>query len=107
VVQSWANFSNSPGKPASKDGLRDIIQREEMIEKVFEGKRVWDLRRWKKADAWLNMPIRGWDLEQPDASNYYRVKQIYTPVFTPKDYFWPLSENALIVNPKLVQNPGW
>jgi hypothetical protein len=107
VVQSWADFSNNPSKASTKEGLREIIQREQMIEKVFEGKRIWDLRRWKKADDWLNRPIKGWDLEQADAPNYYRVKQIYAPVFTPKDYFWPLSENALVVNPKLVQNPGW
>jgi len=107
VVESWANYSKIPGKPLSKDGLRDIIQRERMIELIFEGKRLWDLRRWKKADVYLNMPIQSWDLEQEDPVNYYRVRQIFSPVFTSKDYLWPISENSIIVNPKLVQNPGW
>ena len=107
VVESWANFSKNPGKASSKDGLRDIIQRERMIELVFEGKRYWDLLRWKKADTWLNMPIRTWDIEQEDVANYYRVRQVFAPEFTSKDYLWPLSENSVIVNPNLVQNPGW
>jgi hypothetical protein len=107
VVQSWAGFSTNHSKPATKDGLRDIIQRERMIELVFEGKRVWDLRRWKKADLYLNLPVRGWDLEQKDAVNYYRVKQIFAPVFNNRDYLWPISENSIVVNPNLVQNPGW
>jgi hypothetical protein len=25
----------------------------------------------------------------------------------PRDYFWPIHQNDLVVNPKLVQNPGW
>jgi len=107
VVQSWAGFSKNPGKPNSKEGLREIIQREQMIELVFEGKRYWDIMRWKKGDIYLNMPIKGWDLEQKDAVNYYRVKQIFAPLFTTKNYLWPLAENSITVNPSLVQNPGW
>jgi hypothetical protein len=107
VVESWASFSKNPAKPTTKDGFREIIQREQMIELVFEGKRVWSIRRWKKAEEYFNKPIRGWDLEQEDAVNYYRVRQIVAPVFTFKDYLWPLSENSLVINPKLVQNPGW
>jgi len=107
VVESWASFSKNPAKPSTKDGFREIIQREQMIELVFEGKRVWSIRRWKKAEEYFNKPIRGWDLEQEDAVNYYRVRQIVAPVFTSKDYLWPLSENSLVINPKLVQNPGW
>ena len=78
-----------------------------MIELVFEGKRFWDILRWKKADLYLNMPIKGWDIEQKNAENYYRVKQIFTPLFTTKNYLWPLAENSITVNPNLVQNPGW
>ncbi len=107
VVQSWAGFSKTPGKPTTKEGLRDIIQREQMIELVFEGKRYWDILRWKKADLYLNMPIKGWDIEQKNAENYYRVKQIFTPLFTTKNYLWPLAEKSITVNPRLVQNPGW
>lgn len=106
VVQSWDMFSKNRSKPSTQEGLRSIIQREQMIETVFEGKRFWSLRRWKLADSYLNVPIRGWDLEQND-ENYYRVKTVFNPTFTSKDYLWPLSENSIVINPKLVQNPGW
>jgi hypothetical protein len=107
VVQSWNNFSKSPARPSTKDGLREIIQRERLIELAFEGKRGWDIRRWKKGNTYWSVPINSWDLEQESTANYYRVRTIFTPVFTNKDYLWPLSENAVVVNPNLVQNPGW
>lgn len=107
VVESWTKYSNKPSKFSSKDGLREIIQRERLIELVFEGKRFWDLRRWKVAENYLQRSVNGWDIAQREAANYYRVKPIYTSSFSLKDYFWPISENSLIVNPNLVQNPGW
>jgi hypothetical protein len=107
VVESWTNFSSKPSKFTSKDGLREIIQRERLIELVFEGKRFWDLRRWKVAENYLQRSVNGWDIAQREAVNYYRVRPIFTSSFSLKDYFWPISENSLIVNPNLVQNPGW
>lgn len=107
VVQSWATHSRQPNKPTTKEGFRDIIRRERLIELVFESKRFWDLRRWKLSEFYMNTPIQGWDIEQKTAQTYYRVKQLYTPVFTTRDYLWPLSERAVINNPKLVQNPLW
>lgn len=107
VVESWTKYSNKASKFSSKEGLREIIQRERLIELVFEGKRFWDLRRWKVAENYLQRSVNGWDIAQREAVNYYRVKPIYTSSFSLKDYFWPISENSLIVNPNLVQNPGW
>ncbi len=107
VTESWNRYSRNPAKPTTKEGLREIIQREQMIELVFEGKRFWSLLRWKTADTYLNLPIKSWDLEQETAANYYRVRQLYVPAFTSKHYLWPISENSIVVNPNLVQNPGW
>ncbi|WP_291042594.1 RagB/SusD family nutrient uptake outer membrane protein [Dyadobacter sp. 50-39] len=107
VVESWTKYSSKPSKVATKDGLREIIQRERMIELVFESKRFWDLRRWKVAENYLQRPINGWDITQREAVNYYRVRPVFTSTFSLKDYFWPISEKSLIVNPNLVQNPGW
>ncbi|CAG5007816.1 hypothetical protein DYBT9275_04132 [Dyadobacter sp. CECT 9275] len=107
VVESWTNYSSKPSKVTTKEGLREIIQRERLIELVFESKRFWDLRRWKVAENYLQRPINGWDITQREAVNYYRVRSIFSSSFSLKDYFWPISENSLIVNPNLVQNPGW
>lgn len=107
VTDSWQNHSRNPNKPTTKEGLREIIRQERMIETAFEGKRFWDIRRWKTAQQLLNQPLTGWNILGTEAQDYYRVKILQTPVFTTKDYLWPLWEHTVIVNPNLVQNPGW
>ncbi|TKC59134.1 RagB/SusD family nutrient uptake outer membrane protein [Pedobacter hiemivivus] len=108
VQESWTNFSNKPGKYTTKEGLREIIQQERGIELVFENSRFWDLRRWKTAGRVLNQGIHGWSIEQEAAVGYYRPKLLFTQRFVaPRDYLFPLRQFDLIVNPKLVQNPGW
>lgn len=108
VVESWSNFSTSPSKPTTQDGLREIIQQERLIELAFEGHRFWDLRRWKKAAAELNAPITGWNVKGEDEVSYYQIRTVYQQSFvSPRDYFWPIPENAMVQNPNLVQNLGW
>lgn len=107
VEESWSQYARDAGKYKTKDGLREIIHRERLIELAFEGKRFWDLRRWKKSVAVLNQPITGWDINQATAEGYYRERVIFNQTFSTKDYLWPLNENVLLANDKLVQNPGW
>lgn len=107
VEEAWTQYSNQPGKYMSKEGLREIIRQERTIELAFEGQRFWDIRRWKTAVRELNAPVKGWDIEQAEAANYYREKVLFTQRFSMRDYFWPIKEIDLIVNKNLVQNPGW
>lgn len=107
VQDSWTNYSRAPQKYTTKDGLRDIIHRERLIEMAFEGQRFWDLRRWKEATKELNEPVTGWDLSQEDASAYYRERVIFNQKFTTRDYLWPLPESELLSNKRMNQNPGW
>lgn len=107
IQDSWDNYSKHPGKYKSKDGLREIIHRERQVEMAFEGQRFWDLRRWKEALEELNSPVLGWDIFQSDANGYYRQKILANHKFRFKDYFMPIKEHNLIVNPNLEQNPGW
>lgn len=107
VVQSWADHSSLPDKPSSKEGLRSIIQQERMIELVFEGQRFWDIRRWKRAEEFLNAPIRAWNIEGEDTESYYNVISVGNFQFFGRDYLWPISEADIIANGNLVQNPGW
>jgi len=108
VKESWTDYSNNPSKFTTRDGLREIIHQERLIELAFEGHRFWDLRRWKKAAAYLNAPITGWNMQGENANSYYQVNTVWQQRFiAPRDYFWPLSETAVIQNAKLVQSPGW
>lgn len=108
IKESWDTYSKYPNKYKTQDGLREIIQRERAIELMFEGSRFWDLRRWKTANKVLNGKIHGWNFEGESPAEYYAQRTLYTLKFVaPRDYFWPIHQNDLVVNPKLVQNPGW
>jgi hypothetical protein len=101
-------YSNNPGKPDSKDGLREIIQRERTIELAFEGKRFWDIRRWKQIDV-MNEQPQGWSILGETQEDFYKVAPLAkVPVeFSVKDYLWPIRVGDLVINRNLVQNYGW
>lgn len=107
VVESWRNYSDNPGKPATQAGMREIIQQERLIELAFEGERYWDLLRWKKAEIYMNKPIRGWTVMGETEGEFYKVKEIAQPEFYTKHYLFPLRKSSLDINSNLIQNPGW
>ena len=107
LVSTWAQHSSNPSKPSSKEGMRDIIRQERMIELALEGYRYWDIRRWKLAGDYFSRPIRGWNIYRSDVEGFYEIENIFYRNFLIKDYLWPISQNELLRNPNLVQNPGW
>ena len=107
VVDSWRKYSINPNKPSTKEGMREIIQRERAIEFACEGQYYWDSHRWKTAVREQNRPIQGWNVLKLDLEDYYTVTTLYTQKVTFRDYFAPIPESDIIRNPLLVQNPGW
>jgi len=107
VQDSWSTYSNTPNKYTSQEGFRSIIQQERMIELIFEGKRYWDLKRWKRASTEFNKIITGWSLYEKTPEEFYQAQLLYQPEFRLRDYLWPISEGSLLRNSNLVQNPGW
>ena len=107
VVDSWHKYAIQADKPATKEGMRDIIRRERMNELAFEGVRFWDMRRWKLAKEYMNKPIRGLNVSGETAADYYQVRTVYSLHFEDKDYLWPIRQEVLMRNTNLVQNPGW
>lgn len=107
VMESWQTSSRYPSKPLSKEGMREIIQQERMIELAFEGKRYWDIRRWKTAHLWMNQPIRGLNIDGETPETFNIVRVLFTPEFTTKDYLTPIREYSIRVNRNLIQNPYW
>jgi len=107
VVDSWTKYSTNSVKFQSQVGLREIIQKERMIELCFEGHRFLDVRRWKTVIAHYRTPVQGWDFSQSEPQYYYRKKVIRNQTFGLKDYFWPIKNNHITVNPNLEQNIGW
>jgi hypothetical protein len=107
IATAWREYSTDPSKYTRQDGLRDIIQRERMIELCFEGHRFWDLRRWKTAREVLNKPIESWCVFNTTAEEIFKPYDMYTLHFGLKDYFWPIAESELTKNKNLVQSLGW
>ncbi len=108
VVESWENYSKIPNKPKTKDGMRQIIRQERMIELAFEGKRFYDVRRWKLAQTYFNEPEKGWNtLTGAKNLDFYNVVVIKPLKFDVKQYLWPIKDSELRNNPNLVQNPYW
>jgi hypothetical protein len=108
VKTSWSQYSKNPAKYTTKEGLRSIIRQERNIELAFEGKRFWDIRRWKTAAAELNQAIEGWNYRGDDEQSYYQKTTIYQQRFaSPRDYFWPIGETTILQNPSIEQNLGW
>ncbi|MCJ8164314.1 RagB/SusD family nutrient uptake outer membrane protein [Pontibacter sp. E15-1] len=108
VVESWSNFSKNPAKYTTQDGLRQIIQRERLIELCFEGHRFWDLRRWKLAAEELNKDITGMNILGKTVETYNNERVVFSQKFiTPRDYFWPIGNWDIRRNPHLVENLGW
>lgn len=106
VDTSWARSTN-PNKPNTRDGLRDIIQRERTIELAFEGHRFWDVRRWMKLEAEMNHNISAWNIKGRTAEEYFQEVIKYRPTLQIKDYLWPMRLELLTINPNLKQTKGW
>jgi hypothetical protein len=110
VQEAWgdAAIARSPNKHQEKDGLREIIRQERLIELAFEGQRNYDIRRWKQADEYFNKPVTGWSVDESALNKFYTVKNVGQRAFlTPRDYLFPIKLDEIIVNSNLVQNPGW
>jgi hypothetical protein len=108
TIWSDATIVKTPNKHTTKDGLREIIQQERMIELAFEGHRYIDIRRWKLADEYFNTPVFGWSVDESTEAAFYQTKQVGVRSFlSPRDYLHPIKTSELTTNPNLIQNPNW
>jgi hypothetical protein len=100
------------------DDIREAIRRERRIELNCEGIHFTDLRRWKLGEERLNRHFHGMNAkgteykDDPNGTNskafFKRTPYLAAPrIFTKKHYWFPVPQEALEKNPKLVQNPYW
>lgn len=96
---------------ADKNTFRVYMKRERMVELMGEGKRYYDLRRWKDALVEEALPVYGCNTLMTEAQR----EMFHTPVavwnlsatFSDKMWFWPISHSELKRNKRLTQTPGW
>ena len=111
VVDSWTKYAMPVYKQKylTSAGMRQIIQRERMIELSFEGQGGFDRRRWKMMDKLLAKGfIRGFASVGGQTKEAYLTPDVlWSTDFKFRDYLWPIKTSDLQVNTNLVQNPGW
>src|SRR3546814_19006983 len=87
-------MSETPGKVNSREGFREIIQQERLIEMALEGSRYWDLLRWKRAESVINQPVRGWDVGQIETKLNYQTSLLFNQTFNKQNYLRPTIRRA-------------
>jgi len=82
------------------ENLWDRYMNERRVEFAFEFMRYFDLRRWKVAEFWENVPICGMrtmvltDANETPRDTVYRVAKLYNPATNDRCYYWEYSSSA-------------
>ncbi|MDE6270563.1 MAG: RagB/SusD family nutrient uptake outer membrane protein [Muribaculaceae bacterium] len=88
----------------NKDAMRELIRNERRIELCFEGKRFWDLRRWK---ADLTESARGMRISGSEAAPVYEVFDVENRKFDSYMTYGPIPYGETVKFNNLLQNDGW
>lgn len=102
-----------PGLNGSEDALavQEMIERERMVEFLFENRRYYDVRRWGIYEGTESEPIRGMNIEGPKDVFYTKVvpntSRIGARIVNRRLLLLPIPLNEVRILPSLDQNPGW
>lgn len=115
-VRGRTEVNMPPVTEIEPNALRTRIVRERRVELAWEGLRLFDLFRWRKAHIILKGSVHGMKLcskaEAPtytkskvDENGYYFCEETFFRENI--DYLWPIPQSERDVNPNLTQNPGY
>lgn len=94
---------------ADKVAFRTAVLKERRLELAFENHRWFDLKRTKTPAEWATFMNAHGAMERAkptvDRGNVPFNSTDY--VYTDNEYFLPLPAPQILINPKLVQNPGY
>lgn len=115
-----AAVPNDPSRDITVDPVLWEIRRERAVELIGEGFRFDDLRRWHKMDYAVKEKLGRWITKGVDVPSGNRIPiqggasagyidYWGTPPgpFPEYYYLYPIPSNEIVLNPKIVQNPGW
>lgn len=102
----------SSGQLANASEVQDQIERERMVEFLWENRRYYDVRRWGIYEESEREPIRGMNPDGATRETYYRRTIPATSSFLTRDVnkrsVWlPIPRAELRRLPSLDQNPGY
>lgn len=90
-----------------KDQMRELIRNERRLELCFEGKRFWDLRRWKVSLDKLNETAKGMRITGTSGNYKYEVIDVETRNYKDYMYYGPIPYTETVKYDNLKQNEGW
>ncbi|RCR68580.1 RagB/SusD family nutrient uptake outer membrane protein [Larkinella punicea] len=108
-IRTRAGLPNLP-TGLSQEQMRQRIRRERRVELAFEGKRLFDLWRWRIAPDVFSKPLKAMKIATVNGTLTYEVVNVGggTIRFDPaKNYLMPIPQAVIDQNPKIVQNPGY
>lgn len=98
----------------SGSALRDRLRNERKIELAFEDQRYWDVRRWRIAEEALSIQVEGIrslrhiDNTGNETFTYELIQAESQKMnFYPRQYYFPIGQDRVNNNPKLIENPGY
>ncbi len=93
--------------PDSQEEMRAAIRKERRVELAFESVRYFDARRWLTAQEEFGGPKYGMDINATSEEDFYNKVVFENRIFEAKHYLWPIPQDEIDANPKVLQNPGW
>ncbi len=101
----------SAAELADVETMQRLIEKERMIELMFEGWRYFDVRRWGIYEDTENVPVMGMNVDGTKETFYSKVipntSRIGARVVNKKMIFLPLPLQEIRKVKSLDQNPGW
>ncbi len=101
----------NPAQLSDARVVQQQIERERMVELLWENRRYYDVRRWGIYEQSEREPIMGMNLDGGKGTFYQRVipstSQIRGRLVDKKLLFVPLPRKELNRLPSVDQNPGW
>lgn len=108
VDTAWAHAAH-PDKANGKEGMREIVRQERLIEMYMLNQNFWDLRRWLMAERCMDKAPDGVNILADNIDAWWKPTQVQVSrAFTaPTNYLMPIPQEEIKKNPKIVQNPGY
>jgi hypothetical protein len=102
----------TPTELSAAATVQALIERERMVEFLFENKRYHDVRRWGKYEQTESEPIMGMDTEKSKAGGYYSIVPVNhskarNRVVDRKLILFPIELTEIRKAASLDQNPGY
>ncbi|MDR2384346.1 MAG: RagB/SusD family nutrient uptake outer membrane protein [Tannerella sp.] len=99
---------------ADYETMKKLIERERLLEMMWEGRRYFDVRRNKTAVIYENEPVMGLDVSArtSEQEKFFTIikateRNYLYKVFTTRQTFWPIPKHEIDKNYNLDQMPGY